>query len=343
MRGVCLIRRPKALLTASFVTLAAAMAPAAAGAVDINGGSSWGGWTNVGNSLQVGIWGSGSTTRSFDIFTSVFTFNNNLITSNPDQVRFSGAPAGFAAGPYSNGAFTVGNTILGIGLAMTSPASPVGDSFVSFAMGPDRFNAASSLGASDGKVSLSQYGKQGDFSTWIATANGPSQLSVLKDNGTAQGGSGTISTLPGGIGSGTGYDFAFRVFKQGTEGGSVQFFFDLTAMQTLYGLGGSLATNNLTGVGTSICSGGAWPCGAWSLPNGASPIGAFGDTLTLSLYNSNSAHVNAQTVTFSVPLQTQIPVPAPAALSLLAVGLIGLALTRRRWREADRDGTVPRI
>jgi len=331
MKRMDLMMFPKSLLTASVMTLSAAMMPVAAGAVEINGGLSWGGWTKVGNSLDVGIWGSGSTTRSFDIYTSAFTFSStDLITGGPDQVRYSGAPVGFAAGAYSNGAFTVGHTILGIGLAMNASASPVGDTFVSFAMGLDRFKAASSVGASDGKVSLSKYGKQGDFSTWMATTNGPSNLGVLKDNGTLQGGSGAISNLPGGIGSGTAYDFAFREFRQGTTGGSEQFFFDLTAMQALYGSGGSLATDNLTGAGTSPCSGGGWPCGSWAPPNGASPIGAFGDTITFALNNSNSGFLEEQTVTFGVPLTT--PVPEPAALSLLTVGLLALALRSRRWR-----------
>lgn len=49
-------------------------------AVDINGGSSWGGWNHRGNSRDVGIWGARSTTRSYEIYTTVFTFGDDAIT-----------------------------------------------------------------------------------------------------------------------------------------------------------------------------------------------------------------------------------------------------------------------
>jgi len=43
-------------------TLAATLAAGASAApIDINGGSSWGGWTNLGSSLTTGIWGEGPT------------------------------------------------------------------------------------------------------------------------------------------------------------------------------------------------------------------------------------------------------------------------------------------
>jgi hypothetical protein len=44
------------------------------------------------------------------------------------------------------------------------------------------------------------------------------------------------------------YDFAFRQFRQGDVDGSVQMFFDLTAMQTLYGQGGLLVQSPLNGL-----------------------------------------------------------------------------------------------
>ena len=45
---------------------------ASAGAIDINGGSSWGGWELRGNSRDVGIWAKDSTTRDYDLYTTVF-------------------------------------------------------------------------------------------------------------------------------------------------------------------------------------------------------------------------------------------------------------------------------
>ena len=99
-----------------------------------------------------------------------------------------------------------------------------------------------------------------------------------------------------------------------------------------YGSGGSLTDKKLTGVGTSPCSGGGWPCGEWNTAGNkpkTTPIGAFGDKINFALTNIGGGE--QQTVTFGVTLKT--PVPAPAALPLFAVGLLALALTSRRWRK----------
>ena len=311
-------------LAAGAFALAGALFPVAAGAIDINGGTSWNGWTQVGNSLQSGIWADDSTTRSFDIYQSVFTWNNNPITGNQDQVSASAAP-GFAPGAYSNGAFAVGDRILAIGLSMQGGADVVGYEVVKFGLGANRYQAASSVGATDGKASMTTWGMSGDFAAWLYPSLGPAQLTVLSSNGTSQGGTGSYSNLPGGVGSGTSYDFAYREFRQGTTNGSVQMFFDLTAMQALYGVGGSLATTALTGVGTSPCSGGgAWPCGSWN-PS-AMPIGAFPDTISLALTSTGGA--SQTTVAFDVTLNE--PIPEPTTAALLGAGLLGLGLFRRR-------------
>ena len=281
------------------ILAAVAVAPSALASVDINGGSSWGGWSHRGNSLNVGIWGAQSTTRSYEIYTTVFTFDNNAITGGT-QVRGSGTPTGFDQGAFSTGAFANGNTILGIGLKMNGTASAVGNTFVAFGLSGSSFQAASAVGATDGRVSLSQWGRSGDFSVWMEASLGPSNLAVLTSNGTANGGTGTYSNLVGGYGSGVSYDFAFRMFRQGGVGGSTQMFFDLTAMQNLYGGGSNFITSGWT--------------------NGAAPIGAIGSNFGISLYNSDAGNVDASQVTFSVP--------APGAVAVLGLG--GLIAARRR-------------
>lgn len=279
--------------------------------VDINGGLSWGGWSARGNSLQSGVWGAQATNRSFDIYTTVFNFNNDAVTGSPVQV--GPGPQGFAAGSYSPGAFATGNLILGIGFKMNGGASAVGQQFVKFGLQGNDFQAASSLGAGDGRASLSQWGRTGDFSVWMdGVSGGPSNLAVLTSNGTAQGGTGSSTSLVGGVGSGVSYDFAFRQFRQGTVDGSVQMFFDLTAMQTLYGQGGLLVQSPLNGFPLNP--------GGWS--NGAAPIGTFGTSLDVVLNVGASDFSNATEAVFGVV------VPAPGAIALL--GAFGLVGGRRR-------------
>lgn len=290
----------RSILLTALSTLALSGTSAFA-SIDINGGASWGGWDHRGNSRDVGIWGAQSTTRSYELYTTVFTFNNNAATGGT-QVRANNTPVGFASGAFSTGAFANGNTILGIGLRMNGSASAVGQNFVGFDLSGTGFQAASALGAADGRVSVSWWGKRGDFSAWFDSNAGPANLAVLNSDGSAHGGTGTYSNLVGGYGSGVSYDFAFRAFRDGAVGGGLQMFFDLTAMQDLYGGGSNFITNGWT--------------------YGATPIGAIGSNIKISLYNAEASHADASQVIFGVT------VPAPGAIA--ALGLFGLAGTRRR-------------
>ncbi|MCX5651032.1 MAG: hypothetical protein NTU45_06530 [Planctomycetota bacterium] len=296
---------------AMMVLGALASATVAEAGVDINGGASWGGWSSRGNSLQTGVWAGQSTTRSYDIYTTVFTFNNDTVSGSPIQA--GNGPRDFAAGAYSPGAFSNGNTILGIGYKMNNGARALGQQFVSFGLQGNDFQAASSVGATDGRASLSQWGHTGDFTAWINGVNlGPSNLGILKSDGTSQGGTAATTNLVGGIGSGVSYDFAFRQFRQGDVDGSVQMFFDLTAMQTLYGQGGLLVQSPLNGF--------PFNPGGWS--DGASPIGAFGSNINIALSVMDGDFTDQSRVAFGVA------VPTPGALALLGLG--GLAARRRR-------------
>jgi hypothetical protein len=89
--------RSRLLLAVSTLALTSASALAS---IDINGGSSWGGWSHRGNSRDVGIWGAQSTTRSYELYTTVFTFNNDAVTGGT-QVRGNNTPVGFASGAFS--------------------------------------------------------------------------------------------------------------------------------------------------------------------------------------------------------------------------------------------------
>jgi hypothetical protein len=307
--------------TAALVLSAAASSQAA---VEINGGSSWGGWDPRGNSLNVGIWGAASVTRSYDLYTTVFTFNNDTFNSGTGgvQVRpaFSAAgqpPSGFGSGDFSKGAFANGNRVLGIGLDLNGDASTLGSTFVTFGLKGDDFQAASALGAGDGRVSGSTWGHAGDFAVWMDGAgNGPSNLAVYKSDGTAQGGTGAYSNLVGGFGSGVSYDFAFRMFRNGTTGGSIQMFFDLTAMQDLYGGGPN-----------QILSG--WVDGNTYLPAPAQLIGPIGNNFNIAMYNDGGS-VGANLVTFGVSSGAAVPEPATWAMMIGGFGLAGAMLRRRR-------------
>ncbi|MFN9977330.1 MAG: hypothetical protein ACK58T_46245 [Phycisphaerae bacterium] len=291
-------------LKAIGVLAAAACAGSAFAAVDINGGSSWGGWNARGSSVSTGIWAGGSLSRSFEIYTTAFVFNGHTVSGNPTQLGYG--PRGFAAGSYSQGAFQNGNLIFGLGLKMTGGQDVRGHNFVGISLGANDLRPASSLGATDGQANMRQYSRRGDFMTWFdGVSGGPSELTGFKQDGFGPNTpSSNVSNLPGGS---TTYDFAFRSFQTGTTNGSVQMFFDFTAMQALYGFGG-------------VFSG---PTG-WS--NGAAPIGTIGSNITLSLYNDNASWTAGNVSVFGAA------VPTPGALGVLCVGGV---LAARRHRVAN--------
>jgi hypothetical protein len=296
---------------AGAVLVVLATGGARAAGIDINGGSSWGGWDYRGQSNQLGIWGSGSTTRSFDIYTSVFTFADNVITGGT-QVRASGAPLGFAPGPFSTGAFANGNRIFGFGVQMNGAASVEGTTRVTFGLAGNDFLAASSVGGTDGRVSLTNWGHAGDFTVWLnhtASPLGPSEIVVLTSDGTQQGGTGASSTLGGGTGSGVSYDFAVRMFRVGSVGGSYQAFFDLTAMQDLYGGGPNFITSG------------------WNA--GPAEIGTIGSSFNLSVLHGDGYITDSQRITFGVS-DPPPPVPEPAGIAVFLLALLGLAMIAQR-------------
>ena len=63
--------------------LAMASAGAALAApVDINGGTSWGGWTSKGQSNQLGVYAGGSENAVYEVYSTAFSFNNNSVAGS---------------------------------------------------------------------------------------------------------------------------------------------------------------------------------------------------------------------------------------------------------------------
>jgi hypothetical protein len=291
----------------------AALAGSAFGAVDINGGTSWGGWTNVGNSRSLGIYAGGNVNRDFDIYVTQFTFNNNTVSGSPIQTTsghpdFSNGPGPLGFGNYAAGSFANGNTIFGLGMKMRNGSRAAGNQFVNFDLDGAQFTASTVVNESLANGVWDAFGtggQVGDFSIWMdAVNNRPSQLGVRR--------SPTINdaaNLPGGVGSGTGYNFAFRHFRQGDVNGSIQMFFDLTAMQALYGVGGSLTGSvALPGQGSG-----------WN-PS-VQPIGAFGSNFRVGLFSAQPGFADAN--------QVVIAVPEPGALGVLIPAVLLVARRRR--------------
>lgn len=168
----------------------------ASAGIDINGGTSWGGWNARGSSFSNGIWAGGSTTRSSDLHTTVFTFNNGSVAGSPTQL--GNGPRGFSAGVNSPGAFQNGNVIFGLGLQMTGGEIVRGHDFVGFSLGANNLQPASSFGAGDGRANMRESGRNGDFVAWIdCVSGGPSEIAALRQDGS---GPGTPSSIISNLG-----------------------------------------------------------------------------------------------------------------------------------------------
>lgn len=272
----------------------------------IDGGLTWGGWTSVGQSNQLGVYGSGSATDVYNVYSKVFPFNNDSRSGSPSPVGGgpTGGTTGFGTGAFSTGAFANGHTIFGIGVDRVSGAVLTGFTpTVRFDLDSDSFKAATSVGGGDGRTSFTFWSETGDFTTQFEGANSwrGSTLTMQVGTGTSNGGPNNQQMLVGGFGSGVSYDFAFRAFAQNN---SYQMLFDLTAMQSLYGVANPFGTNaSFTG------------------------IGSVGNSVRISLngLGSNNVVFDAPTVPAAVP-------DGGATFALLGGALLGFAGLRRKFR-----------
>ncbi len=169
----------KTIIGAAAMLALSMAAPSHAQPVDINSGSSWSGWTIVGFSNQLGIYGSGSTTAVYEIYTTNFTFNNDSVSGSAVGGGPTGGVTGFGTGVFSTGAFANGNNILGIGVRVVSGGSITGFTpTVRFDLESDSF-----------------------------LADSPAV-------GSGNGGPNNQQQIVGSIGSGVSYGWAFRAFTQ---------------------------------------------------------------------------------------------------------------------------------
>ena len=139
----------------------------ASAAVDINGGESWNGWLDRGLSNDLGIYGSGSTTTQFRIYTASFEFNGET-------------PTGSSVGSTDLSGWSTGDRIYAIGIEALSgyPAATAGPPmwnerpFIKFDVASDSYEPASTVGGSDGQTSSGSFASSGDFNVQLNGDNG---------------------------------------------------------------------------------------------------------------------------------------------------------------------------
>lgn len=211
--------------------------------VDINGGASWGGWTSYGESNTLGVYGSGATGGAvYRIYQTVFTFSGETMSLGAGYTGNSN----FAAGAGSAGAFANGNLIYGLGIERVTGSGNMGTITVGFDLGNDSYQAASTVGGADGRVSTSAWSQFRDFNAQFTQGGGASQYGVQQGNGTSYGGTSNFANS----GNSGGLTFAFRGAGNGLN---YQMFFDVTAMNALYsGSGVNGIAQGIAGIGENF-------------------------------------------------------------------------------------------
>jgi hypothetical protein len=301
----------RSAIAGGLLAMAAASAAIAA-PVDINGGTSWGGWTSKGQSNQLGVYGGGSDTALYEVYTTAFSFDNNSVAgSGAVGGGPTGGATGFGTGTYSTGAFANGARMLGIGVRVISGGSIAGFTpTVRFDLDSDSYKAATTVPGADGNVSFTSWSENKDFTVQFEGANGwrGGTLTEQVGNGTSYGGPYNAQQIVGGIGSGVSYDWPFRAFAQAD---SYQMLFDLDAMQKLYGVANPFGRNAaFTG------------------------IGMFDSKVRIAMNGLGN-----NDVVFDALTQPPSSVPEPGSLTLVALAMMGLGVVRRR--KTSRDGLPP--
>jgi len=169
-------------LTLSTIVRSAALAliasaTAHAQVVDIDGGNSWSGWNSVGNSQTSGTWVQGSTTRTYDIYSTYFVLSAAQTVGGSRIAGYSAPYTPYAAGDgvgYTgdlanslfSGVWQAGDRIVGMGIQYTGTTR--GSTFFFHRdAGGNNIAAASSFGANDG-VSNWDVGDTASFMTTVA-------------------------------------------------------------------------------------------------------------------------------------------------------------------------------
>jgi hypothetical protein len=203
--------------------------------VAINGGSSWAGWTSVGNSQTAGLWVRGSTTRTYDVYSTSFTLDSTQTvggTRLADGAAGNGtAYTGDTQASLFSGSWKSGDRILGVGVKY-SGNSRLSTIWVHVDWAGDSIQAASSVGAADGLYTANA----GDLSVYsVGGANGgerhrAKQYSVFTGF-TADGGSNFIAPY-GTYATTASPARSFAVLANGTTGSAIsaQYFINLDAV-----------------------------------------------------------------------------------------------------------------
>ena len=286
--------------------IATSMNASAAYNVSIDGGAAWTGWTSEGQSNQLGVYASGTTTDVYEVYTTIFSFDSgaHVKTGSPTGGGPTGGSSGFGTGSFSTGAFTTGNRILGIGVRRISGATLSSSvQTIRFDLaGASSYAPASTVGGTDGRASFSGGSAYKDFTVQFSSANSwaGANINVQANNpgpynNGAFGGTNNTQTISY---ASVSSDWPYRVFAL-TD--SYQAFFDLDAMTTLYGVSNPFGANaNFVGIGT------------------------FGSTVNFSMNGLGGNHV-----AFGAPADPT-PVPEPASAVTVLALFSGAVLQRRK-------------
>jgi len=230
----------------SFISVAAcaavaglAVSTASASVIDINGGASWGGWQARGQSTDLGIYASGSTTGVYDIYTTSFLFDGQTVSGSP---AFGG---GFTA-PMDLSGWNAGARIFGVGIEAVSGVPVWSGSgpwdvrpFITFDLASDSYQAASTVGGTDGRTSPSTYARAGDFNVQLNGNNSfayrPNGMAVYTDDGSFWGGTGSFTSFFNTDLNTTVWPHVRSFYDP--SNGSWQALFNLDTLQTIPGFG----------------------------------------------------------------------------------------------------------
>ena len=208
-------------------------------AQDINGGTSWGGWQDRGQSTDLGIYASGSTTGVYDIYTTSFLFDGQTVSGSP-------AFGPFHTGPMDLSGWNAGARIFGVGIEAVSgvpvfsgsgawPIFPV----ITFDLASDSYQAASTVGGTDGRTSPTTYARAGDFSVQLNGDNNkayrPNGMLVHTDDGSFWGGTGSFTSFFNTDLNTTVWPHVRSFYDP--SNGSWQALFNLDTLQTIPGFG----------------------------------------------------------------------------------------------------------
>jgi len=290
--------RSKLFVFGGLFTAAVAALPSVAFAqvIDINGGNTWAGWSSVGNSQTSGTWVKGSTSRTYDIYSTSFVLSAGQTVGGTRIANGSAGNGvgytGETAGSLFSGVWQAGDRIVGMGIQYTGTTR--GSTFFFHRdAGGDNIAAASSFGANDGVFSHDV----GDSSSYMTTVAGNPRGQVRQYsvwNGFSQNGSpeeGNFNVPYGNMPTAAFPTRTFAVLDNGSMDltKSVQYFVNIDAI--LRSNGGATFGDGDFGPNTRF--------GFWE---GISGTGNFSQQI--------------------------FAIPAPGAMALL--GLAGLAGARRR-------------